>query len=91
MSQIKQHLEKLKSEVYPDIDVNHLVETLFKYRPNEWFMPDNADDFFVMQNLYGHNLICKKVIPLWNGGTFKGTRIYYLYTFEHLTAYDKGI
>lgn len=63
-----------------DPEFTHRVLHMFK--ENEWFKPhgaDSFDPFSVCDNLHHKNLICKKIVPKYIDGQFKGNSVYFLY------------
>lgn len=62
----------------------YYIESLFKQPEGVWFYPSNKggnqDEYTICADLHiVHNLICRKVTPIWVDGVYKGQRVAFLY------------
>lgn len=62
---------------------DYYTESLFTHLEGVWFEPTNGtgnnDDFTICRDLHEAGLIARKVTPIWVNGSYKGTRVAFLY------------
>lgn len=63
---------------------DYWLTELYTFPENEWFAPTNksVEHYSICDSLSRLNLICKKVIPHWVNGSFKGNHVYFKYNKE---------
>lgn len=69
------------NEVYR-YDINYYLVRLFDYPENEWFYPyddELNEDYSICLSLFNIDLICKKEVPFYVNGSYKGKKVYFMY------------
>lgn len=60
---------------------NHYLEVLSTMPENEWFAPTNKNEehFTICHWFASRGMICKKDIPLFSDGSYKGMKHYFFW------------
>lgn len=83
----------LEKFAFPTLDLDYYYERICAMPLNKWFIPTNAgggNDFQICAHLYEMNLVQRMHEPIWEGGSFRGARVYFRISldlkYDHRTS-----
>jgi len=81
---MKNKLKETFEKISPVSDKPQYIEALSIFKENEWFSPTNKNDerYSKCEYLYTCGLIAKKILPIWNNGSFIGNKIMFMYNLN---------
>jgi hypothetical protein len=78
-------LETTIRRKFPEwVEYAYWMERLSNYKECEWVTPTNisSEDFTIFRCLADEFLVARKVTPIWNNGSFQGTKVEFMYKLD---------